>query len=949
MIDPAQLPPPSEPYRGLEPFRLLDWPIFLERAEEVERLQSGVSLYRALLLYGESGAGKSSLLNAGLLPHALRRGRWPERIRVQPEPGGELVVERIATSESPPDGTAASDGRPRFLPSRFASEETDERVVCSCPDFLARLRAKDGPAPLLIFDQFEELVTLFEEAPSNRERYEHARRAQQAIEKLLIDLLVHDAQPLKIVFSFREDYLAKLTPLFLRIPGLTDQAIRIGSPPLASLRRLIRGPFEASEERGETRGLPGHFRDELDETVTEKLVAGFTERSQSGTLSLSEVQTICLMLWRKPELREALIHPQAYAETETRKSEGMRHAARIFGFQLPQETLSKQPTLGAIVGHLLGQATAATLEKFPQPLWIPAVAVLANLVTPRETRNVISEDNLLDDLQRDERVRPEIARRAIDDLRDKAGIIRRQLRSGTVYYELTSEFSIPWIVEMKWQLNLFLTMRRAMATVGICAAIVLGCAALVWWAWQQRGAAVTARTAAQKEQTRAEGALADAKALSETLEAANATIAGQQRASQETQAAMEQRGRELQEALERLDAAARGSGLLIPAAVTQLIAKSEVPVSAEVQSIALKHGDDVWMAAFFDQDRRVVTASADKFVRFWDAANGTEVQPKWNASTSAGGVTCVAIDPQQRFALSGSAGESVRIRDLRDPQRNITPRAADQHDDTITWVGFDPSGTRVVTTSADRTARIWTVPATGETLRDPIVLRHNGIVSFAQFNADGTQLVTSCDDGFARWWTVASLSSAKPQQMLSTRAPIRRATFALRAGATRVAVPSGSVARLWTPESNAAQELTHTAPLVATVFSPGGDRLAAADASGACLIWTVATQQSVPLKTDTAGRILRLAWAGERLALAGEDGSVEIWHLPETTPPVRERRFQAHDGPVWWLVFSADARRLVTTSAFSEENLPSAKGPAAASGKQLRRLPDNFARVWRLE
>ena len=51
------------------------------------------------MLYGDSGAGKSSLINAGLLPEATRLGFHPERLRVQPRSGEELVIERIATAE----------------------------------------------------------------------------------------------------------------------------------------------------------------------------------------------------------------------------------------------------------------------------------------------------------------------------------------------------------------------------------------------------------------------------------------------------------------------------------------------------------------------------------------------------------------------------------------------------------------------------------------------------------------------------------------------------------------------------------------------------------------------------------------------------------------------------------------------------------------------------------
>src|SRR5207302_7872948 len=94
-IDPDRLPPPKDPFRGILPFRLLDWRIFFERDREMERLGNLISMYAGVLLYGQSGTGKSSLLNAALVPDALRRGRSPERIRIFPDPNQTLLIERI--------------------------------------------------------------------------------------------------------------------------------------------------------------------------------------------------------------------------------------------------------------------------------------------------------------------------------------------------------------------------------------------------------------------------------------------------------------------------------------------------------------------------------------------------------------------------------------------------------------------------------------------------------------------------------------------------------------------------------------------------------------------------------------------------------------------------------------------------------------------------------------
>ena len=73
MTTPETLPVPEAPFRGIEAFRFIDQQIFAERDDEIWDLQSNITRYRAVLLYGESGTGKSSLINAGLIRRRKRR------------------------------------------------------------------------------------------------------------------------------------------------------------------------------------------------------------------------------------------------------------------------------------------------------------------------------------------------------------------------------------------------------------------------------------------------------------------------------------------------------------------------------------------------------------------------------------------------------------------------------------------------------------------------------------------------------------------------------------------------------------------------------------------------------------------------------------------------------------------------------------------------------------
>ena len=445
-IDPLALPKPREPYRGISPFRLLDWRIFFEREAETERLTNLVSLYRGVLLYGRSGAGKSSLLNAGLIPHALRQGRAPERIRVYPESGKELFVEPINLQES--DAAEHSEIElPRYLPSRFiTSTDATEGVRLSCEEFSKTLHdPSDLGAPLLIFDQFEELVTLFEENPKDKEHFEEAHAARVEIEQLLYKLLVSDSLPLKLVFAFRDDYLARLTPLFSHIPNLMDQAVRLALPGIELLRHIVRGPFLPSEERG----LPaGYFRnklgelDELNEKLTDKIESGIRTGHPSGVLNLSEVQTLCLALWQQKKRREELLRADNPA---------------------------------AVLREIIESTAVDALKKLLPWDRVRALALLANLVTQEGTRDVVSEENLISETRRNPLmwVFPRDWRKLLNELPEKTGLLRRSFSSGTTYYELASEFLISWIQKRQRAFRRLALMVSVSVSAGLLAIVVV--------------------------------------------------------------------------------------------------------------------------------------------------------------------------------------------------------------------------------------------------------------------------------------------------------------------------------------------------------------------------------------------------------------------------------------------------------------------------------------------
>ena len=415
--EPPSLPLPSAPYRGIEPFRFVDQPIFSARTDEVRKLVRLITIYRGIFFYGESGAGKSSLINAGLIPALRDEGFAPERVRVQPIAGHELVIERIALTD---------EGTPPFLPSRFAAsadKKTPEpaRVVLSVEEFVRCIGkapmpqrqdgiATSGAVPVLIFDQFEELITLFEEAPDSREKFNQAREIQGRVVEMLLGLLGDPNLSIKLVLSFREDYLAKVSRRLAAAPQLGEQAFRLSFLPETVLRKIIRGPFESAS-------IPaGHFTRRLSEPAFDALESSFKELSDTGTINLTEVQIACLALWENEEEEKAFLK-----EREPREA-----VRRLFG-------------------NYLDRALNRLEHKFRKP----AITALTFLVTSSGTRNIVSEDDLLGNVVRDDHLTQPDAREVLEALSRTTRLVFRQTRGDSAFYEISSEFLIPWITEKR--------------------------------------------------------------------------------------------------------------------------------------------------------------------------------------------------------------------------------------------------------------------------------------------------------------------------------------------------------------------------------------------------------------------------------------------------------------------------------------------------------------------
>ena len=189
---------PPRPYPGLRPFEQHEWPIFFGRERMTDEIVERLLGLRLLVVHGDSGCGKSSLVRAGVLPRleqeSARGGvRWRTCTALPRAAPLWNLAHALAALDTPGEGDADA------LEARTIAFRRALNFGREAPTALAELLGC-GPRNqvCILVDQFEEL-------------FEHARRHGPEEAALLAACLVGllDAPPpgLYAVLTMRSEFL----------------------------------------------------------------------------------------------------------------------------------------------------------------------------------------------------------------------------------------------------------------------------------------------------------------------------------------------------------------------------------------------------------------------------------------------------------------------------------------------------------------------------------------------------------------------------------------------------------------------------------------------------------------------------------------------------------------------------------------------------------------------
>lgn len=274
-----------QPYIGPRPFERddADKLRFFGRDAEARDLLSRIVAHPTLLFYSPSGAGKTSLINAKLIPMLEKEGfsaLTPGRVR-NPTPSdidfGE--IENIYV----------------FNALRSWDENrTESRLLTqlSIADYLKQtaLPTKEGDRSsprVAIFDQFEEMFTF------NSERWEDRQDFFEQISHTL-----DEDRLLRVVFIIREDYIAELDPYLHLLPEKLRTRYRLERLDEEKALMAVTGPLK-------------HTNCTFADGVAEQLVSNLLMIPVETTSGVKKVkgefvepvqlQVVCQALWENSQ------------------------------------------------------------------------------------------------------------------------------------------------------------------------------------------------------------------------------------------------------------------------------------------------------------------------------------------------------------------------------------------------------------------------------------------------------------------------------------------------------------------------------------------------------------------------------------------------------------------------------------------------------------------------
>ena len=838
----------SSPFRGLAPYGPEDADFFFGRGREIELIAANIYASPLTLLFGPSGVGKTSLVQAGLIP---RLSASDDFVAVDVRSWGGSPVEAVLAALEGGAPGAASAGEIAAAVELVASANSDRRVA-------------------LVLDQFEDV---FLRRPGDEELGEQLSEAMLR------------PGTLSVLIAIREESLAELDRLEEQIPGIFETVIRLDYLDRATAASSVVDALRVWNER-----VAPDEQVTLEAGLLDEVLEGVPARDP-GHVETAHLQLVLERLWdaghESGELRraslEALGGPKGIVRDHVRNAldalderERELAAAAIDRLVTPSGQLIAQQAVDLAVFAGIGESDIrGLLDRLSK----------ARIVRPIADREEGDErweiyHPLLADAALGWR-REFVTERRVAEERALARLRYRRLLIGAVVVAL--------VLATTGALVTYALLQRQAAR----AQALTADARAVLWTDPPAGLALAVRAYDTKSTPETEAVLRTA--LGEAAQRASVVAdsgrpirsvafapgggpvftagdGGIQIWGELTPPPRTRPGESVQEAVP-----CGGSDTLAVADADggRLVAVRE---PSKIIRLTNEHVVDIACSA----DGSVVAVAGVQRVRIFKGRPPRELTafpypPPGSAAGPGAIATSVALTPDGKVvAVAGEDGAVVRpVAGDGAPVRLQAPE--DATSTKFASIAFDPSGARVVTGGSDGVLRVW--PRAGGRSRD--LKGHQLEVRGVAYSSDGSLVASASTDGTLRVWDEAA---GVPVAVLRGHTAALTSVAFGRGDRFLLSGSEDGTARLWANPVVAVLR-GHTTRVISLAYA-GNGRLLSVSADGELRVWDAVTgAEERRLPEAPPANAVRASRSADVVAVLGQEGELTVWRSFQDPKP----------------------------------------------------------------
>ncbi|MEH1977938.1 MAG: ribosome assembly protein 4, partial [Nostoc sp.] len=209
--------------------------------------------------------------------------------------------------------------------------------------------------------------------------------------------------------------------------------------------------------------------------------------------------------------------------------------------------------------------------------------------------------------------------------------------------------------------------------------------------------------------------------------------------------------------------------------------------------------------------------------------------------------------------------------------RAIEINTLEGHSSLVYSVGFSPDGKTLASGSGDKTIKLWDV-STGKAIKT--LTGHSSLVNSVGFSPDGKTLASGSYDNTIKLWDV---STGKAIKTLTGHSSGVISVGFSPDGKTLASGSYDNTIKLWDVSTGKAiKTLTgHSSGVISVGFSPDGKTLASGSADNTIKLWDVSTDKAIKTLTGHSSLVNSVGFSpdGKTLASGSYDNTIKLWDV----------------------------------------------------------------------